>query len=174
MVVSLVSTALAAGALMSSAPESLDPQLELFRPFIGKTWKGTFANSTPEKPMIDVARYERAMNGKAVRVMHSVNNGDYGGETLIYWNAEAKKIAYFYLTTAGFRTEGFLTPEKDGFSALEEVKGNANGITQVRSTSKMTGPGKYKVVAEYLQDGKWVPGRETDYVEDSKAKVIFK
>lgn len=174
MVVSVISAALLTGAFMSSAPESLDPQLEIFRPFLGKTWKGTFANSTQEKPMIDVAHYERAMNGKAVRVMHSVNNGDYGGETLIYWNAEAKKIGYFYLTTAGFRTEGFLTPEKDGFSALEEVKGNANGITQVRSTSKMTSSGRYKVVAEYLQDGKWVPGRETDYIEDSKAKVIFK
>lgn len=174
MVVSVLSAALLTGAFMSSASESLDPQLEVFRPFLGKTWKGTFANSTPEKPMIDVARYERAMNGKAVRVMHSVNNGDYGGETLIYWNAEAKKIGYFYLTTAGFRTEGFLTIEKDGFSALEEVKGSANGITQVRSSSKLVAPGKYKVVAEYLQNDKWVPGRETDYVEDSKAKVIFK
>lgn len=174
MVISAMVGSLLTGALMSTPPETLDPQLEVFRPFIGKTWKGTFANSTPEKPMIDVARYERAMNGKAVRVMHSVNNGDYGGETLIYWDAEKSKVAYFYLTTAGFRTEGFLTLEKDGFSALEEVKGNANGITQVRSTSMLSAPGKYKVVAQYLQDGKWVPGRETDYVEDSTAKVIFK
>lgn len=174
MIVSAITAALLAGTSMFSAPETLDPQLEVLRPFLGKTWKGTFANSTPEKPNIDVARYERAMNGKAVRVMHSVNNGHYGGETLIYWDAEAKKVAFFYLTTAGFRTQGFLTIEKDGFSALEDVKGSANGITQVRSSSKLVQPGKYKVVAEYLQEGKWVPGRETGYVEDSTAQVIFK
>ncbi len=174
MVITLLSASLLTGLAMSSAPDSLDPQLEVFRPFLNKTWKGTFSNSTPEKPVIDVARYERAMNGKAVRVMHSVNNGDYGGETLIYWDAEEKKVAFFYLTTAGFRTEGFLATEEGGFSAVEEVKGSANGITQVRSTSKITSKGGYKVTAEYLQNGKWVPGRETDYVEDSKAKVIFK
>jgi len=174
MILSATSFALTFGMAMTSAPETLDPQLEPFRPFIGKTWKGTFANSTPEKPVIDIVRYERAMNGKAVRALHSINNGEYGGETLIYWDGEKKSLSFFYLTTAGFRTEGVITTERDGFSSVEDVKGSANGITKVRGLAKITGPGKMKVTSEYFKDNAWVPGRETSYVEDSTAQVIFK
>lgn len=159
---------------MTAAPETLDPHLEPFRPFLGKTWKGVFANSTPEKPVIDVSRYERAMNGKAVRTLHSINNGEYGGETLIYWDEEKKQLSYFYLTTAGFRTEGVITTQENGYSSLEEVKGSAGGITKVRGVAKITGPGKMNVTAEYFKDGAWAPARNTDYVEDPTAQVIFK
>jgi len=60
---------------------SLDEHLEPFRPVLGKTWKGHFKNSTPEKPQVDVARWERALNGKAIPVLHSINDGVYGGES---------------------------------------------------------------------------------------------
>ena len=60
----------------------LDPKLEPLRPLLDKTWKGAFRNSKPEKPIVDTMRWERALNGKAVRVLHSVNDGAYGGETI--------------------------------------------------------------------------------------------
>ena len=53
----------------------LAEQLKPFAPLLGKTWKGEFKNSTPEKPLFDVARWVRALNGKAVRVLHSVYDG---------------------------------------------------------------------------------------------------
>lgn len=37
----------------------LAEQLEPLRPFLGKTWTGEFASSTPEKPLADVMRWER-------------------------------------------------------------------------------------------------------------------
>ena len=40
--------------------------LEPFRPYLGKTWRGQFKSSKPDKPTIDVARWERALNGKAL------------------------------------------------------------------------------------------------------------
>ena len=36
---------------------ALAKELEPLRPFIGKTWKGQFKNSTPEKPRVDVAKW---------------------------------------------------------------------------------------------------------------------
>ncbi|HTG43029.1 MAG TPA: hypothetical protein VK633_00735, partial [Verrucomicrobiae bacterium] len=63
----------------AAEPGKLDEHLESLRPFIGKTWRGEFKNSKPEKPTIDVAHWERALNGKAVRVLHSINDGYYGG-----------------------------------------------------------------------------------------------
>jgi hypothetical protein len=43
-------------------------------------WHGTFISQNP-KPASDVCRFERAPNGQAIRILHSVNEGIYGGET---------------------------------------------------------------------------------------------
>src|SRR6185369_10383278 len=72
---------LATTTQLSAADQpSLKSHLEPFRPLIEKTWKGAFKNS--KKPTTDVMRWERALNGKAIRVLHSVNDGSYGGETI--------------------------------------------------------------------------------------------
>src|SRR5262245_14171487 len=71
------------------AADDLAKELEPLRPFIGRTWKGHFKDSTPDKPKVDVARWERALNGKGVRILHSVNSGSYGGESIIMWNRKS-------------------------------------------------------------------------------------
>jgi hypothetical protein len=154
-------------------PASLDPHLESLRPFLDKTWKGAFKNSTPEKPIVDVSRWERALNGKAIRVLHSVNDGAYGGETLILWDAQKEQLTYHYFTTAGFRTEGTMTVSDKKITSLEQVKGNANGISEVRGISEVLADGTLQVKTEYKKEGEWQPGREVIYREDAKAKVVF-
>ena len=52
----------------------LSNHLKDLDPFIGKTFKGIFSNSTSEKPNVDVKHWDRALNGNAVRITHSVNN----------------------------------------------------------------------------------------------------
>jgi hypothetical protein len=49
------------------------PVIDPIRPLSGKTWRGVFANSTPEKPVVDIARWELALNGQVVRILHSIN-----------------------------------------------------------------------------------------------------
>src|SRR5215213_11099738 len=97
----------------AAEPLALDPHLEPLRPWLGKTWKGHFKTSTPELPVGDVARWERALNGKAVRILHSVNEGAYGGESIIMWDKEKQVVAYHYFTTGGFTTTGTME-FKDG------------------------------------------------------------
>jgi len=65
--------------LYAAEEAKLESHLEPLRPLLDKTWKGPFKRSTPDKPVVDVMRWERALNGKAVRVLHSVNDGNYGG-----------------------------------------------------------------------------------------------
>lgn len=173
--VACTTAALMAGfALGGDNAGALAEPLQQFAPFIGKTWKGEFKNSTPDKPVFDVARWERALNGKAVRVLHSVNDGAYGGETIITWDAAKKSVVYWYFTTAGFRTEGTMKHEDGKWVGHETVAGNAGGITEVKSTSAVLPDGRLQVKAEYLKDGKWGVGREVDYKEAPDAKVIFK
>lgn len=165
---------LGAGLVTADDPDQLDEPLKAFAPLLGKTWKGEFKNSTPEKPVFDVTRWERALNGKAIRVLHSVNDGHYGGESLILWDAKRNTVAYWYFTTAGFRTEGTMKHEDGQWIAHETVAGAAGGITEVRSTSKILPDGRLHVKAEYLKDGTWGVGREVHYKESPDAKVVFK
>ena len=114
-----LSVVFSAGAdlvMAGDAPQLAEP-FKPFAPLLGKTWKGEFKDSTPEKPLFDVARWERALNGKAVRVLHSVNDGIYGGETIITWDAAKKSLVYWYFTTAGFRTEGAMKSQARDTSA---------------------------------------------------------
>jgi hypothetical protein len=150
------------------------PQLEPLRPLLGKTWRGVFPNSTPEKPVVDVSRFELALNGRAVRNLHSINNGEYGGETLIVWDKEKQSLVYYYFTTAGFYTTGSFKVEDAALVSHEVVKGEAGGVTEVRATSRVLPDGRLHVKTEYLKDGSWTPGRDMHYVEAPEAEVRFR
>jgi hypothetical protein len=154
--------------------ETLNPHLEVFRPYIGKTWKGEFKESTPEKPMFDISRWDRVLNGQAIRVLHSVNDGEYGGESIIMWDAKKNRLAAFYFTTAGFFTESVMTADVNKFTAHEMVTGEGSGITEVKSTTEIIAGSGFHTKAQYLQNGEWVDGHEIRYVEYSEGRVIFK
>jgi hypothetical protein len=152
----------------------LEPHLAPLRGLVGKTWRGVFPKSTPEKPVVDVSRFEAALNGQAVRNLHSINDGEYGGETLMVWDKEKQAIVYYYFTTAGFYTTGIIHPESDGFTSHEVVKGDADGVTEVKATLRLQPDGRLHAHSEYLKEGKWVEGRDMDYVEAPDAKVKFR
>ena len=60
-----------------SATEYLIPELEPLRFYLNTTWVGEFVGS--EKPTFDVQNWERILNGTSIRIMHSLNDGEYGG-----------------------------------------------------------------------------------------------
>lgn len=159
---------------MVNAQSNLSEPLAPLAPFVGKTWKGEFVDSTPEKPMFDVSRWERALNGQAVRVLHSVNDGEYGGETIFYWDREQQRVVFHYFTTAGFYTHGTIEVKDGKMTSREVVTGNANGITEVEATSEFLPDGRLRSSARYLQNGSWVPGHEILYREDPTAEVRFR
>ena len=147
--------------------------LEPLRPFL-KTWKGEFKQSTPEKPMIDIQKWERALNGQAVRVTHSINQGRYGGETLLVPKPKTSDIEFYYFTTASFYTKGTVKFEGKKIITLEEVSGNEDGITHVRGTPELLPNGKRRVVTSYFKKGAWEDGRDMTYEPAPGAEVIFK
>ena len=153
---------------------ALDPHLEPLRPLLGKTWKGTFKSSKPERPIVDVMQWERALNGKAVRVLHSVNDGSYGGEAIYMWDEKKQVVTYHYFTTAGFMTVGTMSFKDGKLLSHEAVAGRSGGVTEVRGTSDFLPGGGFRVQTEHLKEGKWEPGRETIYEPDASAKVVFR
>ena len=111
----------------------LSENLKPFQVFINKTFKGEFATSTPEKTVYDISRWERALNGNAIRIMHSVNNGEYGGESIVMWDTKKESLVSWYFTTAGFYTQATLHFENEKLISIEDVTGNKNVITQVKA-----------------------------------------
>ena len=170
----LGATLLTAIAVGADAPDALEEHLEALRPFVGRTWRGEFKNSRPDRPMIDIARWERALNGKAVRVLHSINDGFYGGESLIVWDKEKAEIRYHYFSTGGFHTVGTMTVTNGIITAVEKVFGSKEGVTEVRSTYELRPDGTLLNSAEYLKGDQVTSTREVLYREDPKAEVKFK
>jgi xylose isomerase len=94
---------------------------------------------------------------------------------MLFWDKEQQSLIYYYFTTAGFYTQGTMTFDAKTKSLIAEevVKGNVNGISKVRSTTKLAA-GKLMTSAEYLQNGTWVKGHSAVYVEDKDATIQFK
>ncbi len=157
-----------------SAQEELSEHLKIFEPFIGKTWKGKFVDKATGKEAVDISCWERALNGKAVRNLHSLNNGEYGGETIIVWDNKEKELVFYYFTTAEYFTHGTMKFENGKFISTEAVEGNANGITKVKAVAEVLDDGRLKSSSSYLKNGEWVPGHEIVYEEAPDAEVIFK
>jgi hypothetical protein len=130
--------------------------------------------SGPDRPVVDVARWERALNGKAVRILHSINDGAYGGESIVIWDEPKQAVTCHYFTTAGFRTTGAMTFKDGAIHTREVVTGAAGGVAEVRGRFELRPDGTYRVKTEHLKDGEWSPGRETTYREDAAASVVFR
>ena len=168
----------AVGAALAGTPGAqaaeLSARLAPLRPLVGKTWRGTFPESKPDKPMVDVSRFEVALNGQAVRNLHAINDGEYGGETLIVWDQERQSLVFYYFTTAGFYTTGTMREEAGAVVSHEVVKGAADGVTEVKGTFRLLPDGRLHVKTEYRKGGQWGPGRDMHYVEAPAAEVKFR
>jgi hypothetical protein len=151
----------------------LDAHLQDLAPYVGKTFQGEFTDAVSGKKSVDVQVWEEMLGGKAIRITHSLNEGQYGGESIVFWDGKIEQVAFYYFTTAGFFTHGTMKLEDGAFTAVEKVEGGAGGITEVRSSSTRLEDGRLHMKSEYLKDGQWTPGHEIFYEENPEAELIF-
>ena len=164
-------------AVSSAAPAQAAEPGAHFAPLkamVGKTWKAALPAEGAAPPKFDVQRWELALNGQAVRILHSIADGEYGGESLIVWDKEKQGLVFYYFTTAGFYTTGTVTTEGDALVTLETVKGNADGISQVKGVTRVLPDGRMHVKTQYLKKGTWTDGRDWYYSESPSSEVRFK
>ena len=151
----------------------LSDHLIEMKPFIGNTYKGDFINSTKENPMFDVLSFERALNGNAIKVIHSVNNGEFVGETMVMWNPEKGGLQSWYFTSAGSLTIQNVQIRKNIFISIENVERNQNGITKVKTIMEVLNEDQIKKRTKYLMNNMWKDGSETLYNKVNGLKPIF-
>ncbi len=145
--------------------------LEPFEPYLGRTWK---ALVNPDSGAHDVARWQPALAGQAIKIEHSVSDGAYGGETFIMWDRAREELVFFYFTTAGFFTTGTMWFDETGaLNSREQVTGNASGVEEVHARQEIMPDGRLKVTTRMLREGQWEDRGEVVYREDSAARVIL-
>jgi hypothetical protein len=173
MYLSLWILALVSLQLSGAERSPLDENLKVLEPFLG-SWRGEFKSSTPEKPMVDVSLWERALNGKAVRITHSINEGVYGGETIVTWDAEKKSIVYHYFSTGDFQTKGTMKVAGKKLECHEVVIGNAGGAREVMAVIEMKGDDAMETSTKLLKDGSWEQAHEVSYKRAPEVRPTFK
>lgn len=153
---------------------SLAPELEKFRPYLGKTYRGEFSTAGNAEPSIDVSQWERALNGKAIRILHSLNDGEYGGESIIFYDKSRQQLRFYYFTTADFYTEGEASFDGETFVSSEQVTGNADGITEVVGRAYFSSEGKMIVESAYYKGKEKLPGSRAVYQAVEGLSPVFK
>ena len=172
----LLSALLLAGAAAGGEPtqaSTTEPPTDLFEhiaPLVGTTWRAEGVGENGEA-VVDVARWEWILGGRAVRVVHSINDGAYGGQSTIYFDPAEEVYRQHYVTTGGFRTEGILHVENEAMIGVEVVAGHPT-ISRVRSRSELV-DGVLHVRSEYLENGEWTEGHGFEYRPAPEVEPIF-
>lgn len=152
----------AAAIEQASAAGAYAP-MAFFAPFSGKTFRGEWKGEDG-KTYVDIAKYEMILNGRALQSTHRLQDVDYGGRTIFFYDEGAKKYVFHYFTTAGFHTSGSADFIDDGLVTEEKVEG-ASDVAFVRSKSTF-GEDAIEIDVVYVgKDGSETPGGHRIYKE---------
>lgn len=158
--------------LVAGRPAEATPYapMQVFAPIAGRTFTGE--GTAPDgNAVADVAHWEYIIGGRAVQATHSVNDGAYGGRTIIFYDEGAQAYVFHYFTTAGFHTEGVLEPVEGGFDFVETISGHPT-ITEVRGELRFTETG-YDQFSRSLSGGEWSETGGFSYTATPGAEVVF-
>ncbi len=167
--------ALACAATLAALPAAaeLEARLAPLAPYVGRAYTAHMSPPGSEPAVVDVQVWEEILGGKGVRVTHSINGGDYGGQSLFTWDETKQAIVYFYVTTASFHTVGTLVAAGDSLSTIEQVVGEAGDISEVRGVTRRTADGMVVRTQRKVRD-QWLPHRATTYTETPGAVPTFR
>jgi hypothetical protein len=107
-------------------------------------------------------------------MVHSVNDGEYGGETLIMWDDEKGSLMSWYFTTAGSLTISQAVIKGEQFISIEDVGANQNGITKVKTIIQLLHGQRLQKKTKYLMNNIWVDGNDMIYDEVKDKRPMFK
>lgn len=174
-IIFIAAAATALSAAQADSPEGASSRYEpmaFFSALAGKTLRGE-GTGPDGAPIVDIAKWEMILGGRAFQSTHRLEGGDYGGRTIFFYDEGAKKHIFHYFTTAGFHTTGEITPTETGFIALENVEGH-DTIKEVRSEMIIDGDA-YRVRSTYVaKDGAETPGAGFVYREvEDNAGALF-
>lgn len=132
--------------------------------FPGHMFRGEPTGDNSEA-LADYQLWSWTEDGAALMIRHALEDGSYGGETIVRPGTTGDELTYVYYTNGGFSTQGHFTVSEEGvWEAVEEVTGQGD-ITKVRSRGHRREDGALISKSEYFSNGEWVPGHGFVYRE---------
>jgi hypothetical protein len=153
-----------------SAETGYEP-MKPFAKLAGRAWRGE-GTGPDGQPIVDIARYQMILGGRAFQSTHKLEGGTYGGRTIIFFDEGAKNYIFHYFTTAGFHTTGDLTLTDTGFVSVETVEGH-DVYAEVRAEA-FIGDKEMRVASQYVaHDGVVTEGDGRLYREIDDPGPLF-
>lgn len=132
-----------------------------FRALAGRLLRGEGVGPNGQ-PIVDIAKWEFVLGGRAFQSTHRLSDGTYGGKTIIFYDEGAKEYIFHYFTTAGFHTTGKLELTPGGFESIEKVIGH-DEFAEVRA-SVIVSDEDVRVVSHHVKlNGEVGPAEEMIY-----------
>lgn len=157
-------------SVVAQDASSYEP-MAVFERLDGKTLRAE-GKGPDGAPIVDIAKWQTILGGRAFQSTHRLEGGSYGGRTIFFYDEGAKEYIFHYFTTAGFHTTGTATPTKDGFIVVEKVRGHPKYV-EVRSEI-MIGDGSMRVASRHKdKDGAFTGGRVMNYREIEDPGPLF-
>ena len=147
----------------------LSEHLIRFKPFLGRQFIGEFNDPSNNRKMKEVITWKRILNGKAVKITNSINNDEYGGETIIMWEQNSNSLRSWYFDTSGSLIESIMEFKENKLISIQDVQNN-NGITKVKTIMELAYGKELKKRTKFLMNNMWVDGLEVRYQENSYFK----
>lgn len=147
------------------------PALGVFAPFLGNAYRGV--SISPEFEATDDLIYWRAaLGGQAVRAVHALADGSYGGESL-YYADQSGGIRWIYVSNSGFHTTGRVAPQGDGGWTSTGAFSSNMALAQVVQVATPTPDGF--VVSSTLvgRNGDRQAGPSFSFTKDNTLSVVF-
>ena len=155
----------------SSVSSGAYAPMAAFAPFSGKTFRGEWTDDNGEH-LVDIAKWELILNGRALQSTHRLQGKDYGGRTIFFYDEGAKNYVFHYFTTAGFHTTGTSDFVDGGLVTEEKVEGH-DSVGSVRSTATF-GEDAIEIDVVYVgKDGSETPGGHRVYTEIADPGRLF-
>lgn len=148
----LIAAGLSGAAMAAETPPPLAP----LSFWAGHCFKGAF----PDGKQTDEHCFAWVFEGSVLRDRHVVRNPgkpDYIGETVYFWDPDARKIAYFYYENAGGISSGTAEPSADGmvFPATRYTAPGDSMTYRARWTRQ--GTNAYEAFSEAQNGDTWMP-----------------
>ena len=135
MIVTL--TMIVGAATAGDDKEATYAPMAVFDGLAGRAWRGEGTGPNGQA-IVDIARYEMILGGRALQSTHRLEGGTYGGRTIFFYDEAADEYIFHYFTTTGFHTVGTIEPTQTGFKSIEAINGLAE-IAEVHSQITIDG-----------------------------------
>ncbi len=148
----------------ASPAEELEEHLHFLEPLLGKEWVGGFVG--PESPDIEIVlRFEKILDGHAVRYVREAIAADFSSLTQFYWNPGREEICFTSLNNKGIVEEGVVLAT-EGRIVLLGKSHRPDGTIEFKTTLEIDPRGTLRDTFQRLKDGEWVQGHLQEFVAE--------